>query len=186
MKDKVLQLLKERGMRMADLATKLGMDQSNLKKGLEGNPTLSRLQDIADALGVPIQELFPEVPPTDPAGILTLGSQRFAIVPLPDEPPITPPEPRKLTTDELKEAICNMVRLSSNKETTRAFYCRFNDSVVVVMYYQALGRYMWLRWDKDGTFHASDCPRFFGDSTLELEWDGDKLAEYMIENLTTN
>ena len=172
-------------MRMADLATKLGMNQSNLNKGLDGNPTLSRIQDIANALDVPIRELFPEVPPSDPAGVLTLGGQRFAIVPLPEEPSKPLQEPQKMTSDELKEAICNMVSQCSEDNATRAFYGRFNGCVVVVLYYGALSRYMWLRWKSDGSFYVSNATRFFGDSTTTSEWDGDVLADYIIEDLTT-
>lgn len=55
---RVVELMKEKGLKMSDLATSLGVDQSNLTKSLKSNPTLSRLQAIADFLGVSVPELF--------------------------------------------------------------------------------------------------------------------------------
>ena len=55
---RVSELMKEKGLKMSDLATSLGVDQSNLTKSLKTNPTLSRLQAIADFLGVSVPELF--------------------------------------------------------------------------------------------------------------------------------
>ena len=71
---------------MVDLAAELGLDQSNLTKSLEGNPKLSRLNDVAKALGVPLRELFPEAPLSRPPGVLYMGNKRYALTPLPDMP----------------------------------------------------------------------------------------------------
>lgn len=86
MKLRVKELLKERGRTMVDLAAELGVNQSNLTKSLEGNPKLSRLRDIAKALGVPLRELFPEAFPSKPPGVLYMGRKRYALTPLPDIP----------------------------------------------------------------------------------------------------
>ena len=86
MKLRVKELLKEQGRTMVDLAAELDVDQSNLTKSLEGNPKLSRLNDIAKALGVPLRELFPEAPLSRPPGVLYMGSKRYALTPLPDIP----------------------------------------------------------------------------------------------------
>ena len=61
MKLRVKELCKERGLRMSDLADRMGVDQANLTASLKGNPTLSRLQDVANVLGVELPELFAEV-----------------------------------------------------------------------------------------------------------------------------
>ena len=55
---RVKELCKERGLRMSDLADRMGVDQANLTSSLKGNPTLSRIQDVARALGVEVSELF--------------------------------------------------------------------------------------------------------------------------------
>ena len=58
MKDTVKNLLKEKGMTAKDLALKMGISESALSLSLNGNPTLSRLQEIATALEVEVSELF--------------------------------------------------------------------------------------------------------------------------------
>ena len=55
---KVKEILKEKGLKMSDLADRLGVDQSNLQKSLSKNPTLSTLQDVANALNISPSELF--------------------------------------------------------------------------------------------------------------------------------
>lgn len=58
MKLRIKELCRQRGIRMTDIAKAIGVDYSNLLTSLKGNPTLQRLSDVADALGVPITELF--------------------------------------------------------------------------------------------------------------------------------
>ena len=43
---------------MKDLAEKLGMTEVGLSKSLNGNPTVSRLEEIAKVLDVDFMELF--------------------------------------------------------------------------------------------------------------------------------
>lgn len=51
-------LLKERGLQFKELANKLGVTDVALRQSLNGNPTLSRLQEIATALNVEVADLF--------------------------------------------------------------------------------------------------------------------------------
>ena len=51
-------LLKERGMQFKELADKLGVSDVALRQSLNGNPTYSRLKEVADILGVEVGELF--------------------------------------------------------------------------------------------------------------------------------
>lgn len=55
---RIEELCKQRGMRMSDLAAKMGVNQANLASSLKGNPTVSRLEAVAGVLGVGIAELF--------------------------------------------------------------------------------------------------------------------------------
>lgn len=41
-----------------DLAKRLGISDVALRQSLNGNPTISRLQEVADVLGVELYELF--------------------------------------------------------------------------------------------------------------------------------
>ena len=85
MEEKVLQILKEKGMRMSNLAAKLGVDQSNLSNKLKNDPKVSLIERIATALDVPVSTFFPDQHLADQAGVLDMGGKRFALVPLPDE-----------------------------------------------------------------------------------------------------
>lgn len=57
---KIKEILKERGMTMLQLAEELGIHRTNLSTSLSGNPTLSRLEEIAKILDVKVTELFKE------------------------------------------------------------------------------------------------------------------------------
>ncbi|WP_298981565.1 helix-turn-helix transcriptional regulator [uncultured Parabacteroides sp.] len=61
---RVKEILKTQGRTGRDLATELGMTEVGLYKaiGENGNPSLKRLQDIADSLNVEVWELFTERP----------------------------------------------------------------------------------------------------------------------------
>ena len=85
---RISELLRIKGMRWADLARKIDTNQSNLMASLRGNPKLSRLQEIADALDVGVTDLFPDAGPSNSAGILTLDKKTYALVPIaePEKP----------------------------------------------------------------------------------------------------
>lgn len=51
-------LIKEKGYTQITLAEKIGYSRGSLYQALNGNPSLSSLQRIADALGVPLWRLF--------------------------------------------------------------------------------------------------------------------------------
>jgi transcriptional regulator with XRE-family HTH domain len=61
---RVKELCKEKGITIAEIASKIGVSPSALSQNLSGNPSLERLVEIADVLDVPIQKLF-ERPSTD-------------------------------------------------------------------------------------------------------------------------
>mgnify|MGYP000117706639 CR=1 FL=1 len=49
-------------MTAKELAVKIGISEGALSKSLSGNPTLERIEQIANALGVSIPELFAPQP----------------------------------------------------------------------------------------------------------------------------
>ena len=55
---RVKELCKEKGLQMQELADKLGITRITLTRNISGNPTISTLENIAAALGVPVPELF--------------------------------------------------------------------------------------------------------------------------------
>ena len=49
-------------MTAKELAVKIGISEGALSKSLSGNPTLERIEQIANALGVSVPELFAPQP----------------------------------------------------------------------------------------------------------------------------
>ena len=58
MKTRVLEICKERGISLSELAERIGVKQANLSQSLNGNPTLSTLQTVAEHLSVDVADLF--------------------------------------------------------------------------------------------------------------------------------
>lgn len=54
----VKQICKARGLSLAEVAAKIGVPASSLSQILRGNPTLSKLMAIAEALDVPVSEIL--------------------------------------------------------------------------------------------------------------------------------
>lgn len=59
---RVKEILKDKQMTLNDLAQKLGVSRQALYLQINNNPRISTLQRIADALGVPVGQLFDQKP----------------------------------------------------------------------------------------------------------------------------
>lgn len=55
---RVKEILKERGLKMKDLADLIQVAPETMTRALKGNPQFSTLKSIADVLGVSVRELF--------------------------------------------------------------------------------------------------------------------------------
>ena len=51
---------KQNGLQMKDVASKMGITPESLSRSIHGNPSLSTLHSIADALDVPVSHLLSE------------------------------------------------------------------------------------------------------------------------------
>ena len=81
---RIKEILEAKGLRMADLAARLGTDQSNLKRSLSGNPTIEKLEDVARELGVEVPELFKSRAPFRASGIVSVDGKTYGIVERPN------------------------------------------------------------------------------------------------------
>lgn len=73
MRFRILELCKEAGINQTKLADKIGLSRVGLSKAINGNPTISTLEKIADALGVPVTELFEKSNTGDIVGFVKVG-----------------------------------------------------------------------------------------------------------------
>lgn len=60
---RIKDICREQGIMLKDLAKQLGLTEVGLSKSINGNPTIGRLEEIANALCVPVTDLF--VKPSD-------------------------------------------------------------------------------------------------------------------------
>lgn len=54
----IKEVCKEKGITVSQLAEKMGIKQESLSRAINGNPTLETLGKIANALDVPMWQLF--------------------------------------------------------------------------------------------------------------------------------
>ena len=76
----VKEICKAKGLKMADLAQKVGMSQSNLMTALRRNPKLSTLQEIADALGVGVADIVDRKTQVETVGMMVVNGETFSVV----------------------------------------------------------------------------------------------------------
>lgn len=78
MENRIRAILRDKGLRMSDLATRVGMSQSNLVASLRNNPKLSTLGNICHVLGIEMVELFGGKAEKG-EGVIILGGQTFSV-----------------------------------------------------------------------------------------------------------
>ena len=72
------EICRRKGLRLSDVADRVGAGQSNLINSVKGNPKLSTLQDIADALNISVSELL-TMRPNAAEGIVIIGGQTYQL-----------------------------------------------------------------------------------------------------------
>ena len=78
MEDKIRAILKAKGLRMSDLANRVGMGQSNLVASIRTNPKISTLENICVALGIDMAELLGGKEEKS-EGIMVINGETYAI-----------------------------------------------------------------------------------------------------------
>ena len=73
-----MDICREKGIMLKDLAKQLGLTEVGLSKSINGNPTIGRLDEIANALGVPVTELF-EKSTNEVIGAVRIGKDTHVI-----------------------------------------------------------------------------------------------------------
>lgn len=71
-------LCREKGFTVTEVAARIGVSPSNLLSSVKGNPTLSRLQSIADALQIPVTELL-TISPDSAQGLVIVNGQAYQL-----------------------------------------------------------------------------------------------------------
>lgn len=74
---RIKEVCKQKGITMGQIAERLGISPVNLSSSLNGNPTLNRLQEVADILEVEIWQLFNRK--EDIQGVIQYNGRIYAI-----------------------------------------------------------------------------------------------------------
>jgi transcriptional regulator with XRE-family HTH domain len=79
----VRDLCKRKGLQLRDVATLMNMAPESLSRALHGNPTLSTLCSLANALGVPVSRLLAQGgdrASEDLLGVISFGNGQTRVV----------------------------------------------------------------------------------------------------------
>ena len=72
------EIARAKGLRLSDIADRMGTTVSNLLSSVKRNPTVSKLEDIANALGVGVQELL-TLRPESARGLVVIDGKTWQI-----------------------------------------------------------------------------------------------------------
>lgn len=72
------EIVKAKGLKLSDIANRMGTTVSNLLSSVKGNPTVSKLEGLADALQVSVSELLTGRPEMA-QGLVIIGDQTYQI-----------------------------------------------------------------------------------------------------------
>lgn len=78
-------VISKKGFTMQQVAEKLGITQQAVSQAVNGNPSLSRLKEIADAIGVTVSELVVDEPLTEPVMVCPHCGKGFKLIKIEDE-----------------------------------------------------------------------------------------------------
>lgn len=99
------ELIKAKGLKLSDIADRMGTTVSNLLSSVKGNPTVSKLEDIAAALQISVSELL-TMRPESAQGIVIIGGHTYQLTkPSPTTVQIPTYDRYDVLRDEVKEFI---------------------------------------------------------------------------------
>lgn len=75
---KIKEVCKAKGLKLSDLADKLGINPVSLSASINGNPTIAWLQKVADVLDVEVNDLIERKSPTI-IGCIMIGDEVHTI-----------------------------------------------------------------------------------------------------------
>ena len=71
-------ICRQKGLSLTDVANRMGTSPSNLLSSVKGNPTISKIQDIANALQVSVSELLTSRP-EKATGVAIIGGHVYQV-----------------------------------------------------------------------------------------------------------
>lgn len=178
---RIKELLQEQGLRMSDLADRMGTNQSNLAKSLAANPKLSTLQEVAAALKVQMHELFTGNIPTTPKGVVSIGGRTYGLVENRSIVQVPSYTDYSLLRRDVRNFIKNRVRIREEGRTNA--FCAFvgGYELMSLVYDRANARFILTLYYED-----MESETFFFDKMEYAEWKegDDREPTWNIEQMT--
>ena len=81
---RIKELAHQRNMTIGDIAKRIGISRVNLSNSINGNPTLSRLREVAQILNVEVAELFKPAKEKRVSGYLEYEGSIYKVASLED------------------------------------------------------------------------------------------------------
>ena len=108
------EICRRKGLRLSDVADRMGSGQSNLISSVKGNPSLTKLEEIANALQVSVSELL-TMRPVSSKGLVFIDGSTYALS-LPSSTTVQIPSYGRYDElrDSLKKFIVNAVKDEKN------------------------------------------------------------------------
>lgn len=78
MRLRIKEICKAKGLKLSNLAEKLGINPVSLSAAINGNPTIGWLQKVADILGVEVADLIERKEPPV-SGFIMVGDETYII-----------------------------------------------------------------------------------------------------------
>lgn len=190
-------ICRQKGLTLTDVANRIGTSPSNLLSSIKGNPTIARLQNIADALQINVSQLI-EDRPTSALGLAIIDGKTYQLC-MPSETTVQLPNYQnynKLEKDIrkfVKECIARKTALSMMAlvESTSVFALIYNPggelfhlsicygagNTVVLVY----DKYLYAV--KRSARGKDDIVKRFAGGREELEWEVDDLMEDIMADI---
>ena len=107
-------ICRQKGLSLTDVANRMGTSPSNLLSSVKGNPTISKIQDIANALQVSVSELLTMRPELS-KGLVFIGGSTYALT-LPSSTTVQIPSYGRYDDlrDSLKKFVVNAIKDEKN------------------------------------------------------------------------
>ena len=179
MENRVKEICKSKGLRMSDLAERVGMSQSNLSTTLRRNPKLSTLKDIAEALGIRVSDIIDPQRSTSETGVVIIGGETYIL---------SKPSPEVVQVPAFRDY--SVLRTTVKEFVVKAIKGAKNDAVCGLveafelfnLHYDAeASRFHLTLCYGGGLIHTSSYDRL--EYTSEEEWKADEVYQNIITDI---
>ena len=180
------EICRRKGLSLTDVANRIGTSPSNLLSSVKGNPTISKLEDIAEALQVSIAELLTNRP-EKALGIVLIDGQTYQLskpatstlqIPTYDRYDVLRGELRTFIANSIKAAeMTSKMGILETMEVFSLVYDGYNTKFILSLCY-ADGKTATMTYDR-----LEYCSWREEDTEETVQWDLQQVTDDIINDL---